>query len=50
MQVIMLLTCKTIGLYLKTDTVACDFDINTNEILVFKKDSIEFTDKSKFNE
>lgn len=30
--------------------MVCDFEINTREVLVFKKDSVEFTDKSKFKE
>lgn len=30
--------------------MVCDFDISTREVLVFKKDSVEFTDKAKFKE
>jgi hypothetical protein len=49
---ILVLSCKAIGNYLRQEkqTVIADFNLSTNEVLVFENDSIEFVLKTKLRD
>ncbi len=52
MHQILVLTCKVIGYYLKHEklSVVADFNLSTNEILVFENESVDFVLKSKLRD